>query len=388
MREPVQISGAGPSGLTAALTAVQGGRQVVVYERSRDVGHRFHDDFQGLENWTTDGDVLEELASLAIEPTFAHTPFHEAVVFDPSGREHVCRSSSRPLFYLVRRGPEDGTLDSSLKAQAIARGVAIRFGEPRHRLPDGGIVAEGPHGSDAVAVGYVFRTGAADGAYGALSDRLAPKGYAYLLVSGGRGTVASCMFRDFHNEKTYLARTVEFFQERVGFDLRDPRRFGGAGNVAVPRTARRGRLLFAGEAAGFQDALWGFGMRYAMVSGSLAARCVVAGRPEDYDRRWRERLGGLLRTGIVNRWVYGMLGDRGYRALARSLDRAGDARAWARRLYRPSLPKGILYPAARRLVRSSRRERLCAVEECDCTWCRCRREATGVAIAPNVGTSP
>ena len=218
-RAAIHVSGAGPSGLAAALTATRAGRQVIVYERSRDVGHRFHDDFQGLENWTAEGDVIEELGALGIYPTFEHTPVREAVIFDPHHQAHTFRSP-RPLFYLVRRGSSAGTLDSSLKAQAVTRGVQIRFGEAQHHLPEGGVVAEGPHGSDAIAVGYVFETEAADGAYAALSDQLAPQGYAYLLLVQGRGTVASCMFDDFHNEKVYLERTVAYFREKVGFDLR------------------------------------------------------------------------------------------------------------------------------------------------------------------------
>ncbi|HYL21832.1 MAG TPA: hypothetical protein VEU74_08710 [Gemmatimonadales bacterium] len=367
----IHISGAGPSGLAAALTANRAGRQVRVYERSLDVGHRFHNDFQGLENWTAEGDVIDELVALGVDPTFDHTSVREVVVFDPRHHAHTYRSL-RPFFYLVRRGSGAGTLDASLKTQALTRGVEIRFGEAQHHLPGGGVVAEGPHGADAVAVGYVFETAAADGAYAALSDRLAPQGYAYLLVVGGRGTVASGLFDDFHNEKVYLERTVAFFREQVGFDMQDARRFGGTGNFSVPKTARRGHLLFVGEAAGFQDALWGFGMRYALLSGCLAARALVSDGRENFDRLWEQHLGGLLRTGIVNRFLYAKLRKRGYAALAWLLDRAEDPRAWLRKQYRPSLLTRLLYPLARRSVPSTRRETPCALEGCDCTWCRCQ----------------
>lgn len=371
LESPIHVSGAGPSGLTAALVANRARRAVVVHERSQDVGHRFHDDFQGLENWTTDGDVLEELGNLGIDLSFDHTPFNDVVLFDARGHEHRYRSA-RPLFYLVRRGPGEGTLDASLKAQALAQGVEIRFGEPQQHLPEGGIVAQGPHGADAIAVGYVFTTTAADGVYGALSGRLAPQGYSYLLVSRGRATVASCMFDDFHQERLYLERTVAFFRERVGFDMQHARRFGGAGNFAVPSRATQGSILFVGEAAGFQDALWGFGIRYAMLSGSLAARALLSGGREAYDRLWEARLGGLLRAGIVNRFLYGRLGDAGYTGFARLLGRARDPRTWLGRRYRPSLLTTLLYPIARRAVRSSRRPAGCPHEGCDCTWCRCQ----------------
>jgi len=69
-RAGVEIVGAGPAGLSAALTAARAGREVTVWERRADCGSRFHGDLQGLENWTTRGDVLEELAGMGIATTF------------------------------------------------------------------------------------------------------------------------------------------------------------------------------------------------------------------------------------------------------------------------------------------------------------------------------
>ncbi|HEX2647375.1 MAG TPA: NAD(P)/FAD-dependent oxidoreductase, partial [Candidatus Dormibacteraeota bacterium] len=152
-RAPVHVLGGGPSGLAAALTANRAGRHVIVHERAPNVGHRFHDDLQGLENWTAEGDVLEELGALGINSTFDHTAIREVVVFDPHHRAHTYRSR-QPLFYLVRRGSSSGTLDCSLKAQAVSRGIDVRFGTAPHRLRDGGIVAAGPGGTNATVVGY------------------------------------------------------------------------------------------------------------------------------------------------------------------------------------------------------------------------------------------
>ncbi|MGH9318015.1 MAG: NAD(P)/FAD-dependent oxidoreductase [Thermoanaerobaculia bacterium] len=365
----VRIIGAGPAGLAAALTVVRAGGRAIVHEQRPDVGGRFHGDLQGIENWTTAGDVLEELEKIGVAPTFDARPFREAVFFDPKGREF--RFASRePLFYLVRRGPGPGTLDSALKAQALSAGVEIRFREPLARLPEGGIVAGGPRAADAIAVGYVFETDSADGALAVLSDRLAPKGYAYLLLCGGRGTVATCLFDDFHNERLYLERAVDFFRERAGLAMRNAVRFGGAGNALVPQTARQGSILFAGEAAGFQDALWGFGIRIGMLSGHLAARSLLERSPESYDRQWRARLGRQLRTSLVNRYAFARMGDRGYARLLRSMARKGDARKWLSRHYAPSLAKLLLLPLAHPWARSRRGPPACPVPSCDCTWCR------------------
>lgn len=70
----LDVVGAGPAGLSAALAARQRGVEVTVYEKRPDVGLRFHGDFQGLENWTSRTDVLAELEASGIETNFAHTP--------------------------------------------------------------------------------------------------------------------------------------------------------------------------------------------------------------------------------------------------------------------------------------------------------------------------
>ena len=61
--EAITIVGAGPAGLVCAIVLAKAGRKVIVREWHNDVGHRFHDDFQGLENWSHDQDALQELAT-------------------------------------------------------------------------------------------------------------------------------------------------------------------------------------------------------------------------------------------------------------------------------------------------------------------------------------
>lgn len=375
--DAISICGAGPAGLAAAITLARAGRRVIVYERHAEVGSRFHDDLQGLENWTTEGDVLEELAGLGIAPDFSATPFYNAVLFDPEGREHHYRSP-QPMAYIVHRGATSSALDIGLKEQALAAGAEIRFGESCRQLPTGGIEAGGPHGADAIGVGYLFDTDMADGVFVALSDQLAPGGYAYLLVQGGRGTLMSWIYTDFHNEQQYLERCLDFFRAKVNLDMKNPRASGGAANFLYPRSARKGGLLYAGESAGFQDALWGFGMRYAILSGCLAAQALLADRPEEYDRLWRKRLGGLLRASLVNRYFYQRLSDRGYNTLLKEIDRAmqhkPDGRRWLHRYTALRLWKILCFP----VVNYQHYSKRLAPDElkagCDCTWCRCRHD--------------
>ncbi len=372
MKPSIHIVGAGPAGLAAAIVAAAGGSRVIVHERVARVGHRFHGDFQGIENWTTPVDALEELALHGIAPSFEHVPFREAVFFDPEGREYVCRSD-KPLFYLVRRGPQTGTLDDALRTQAEALGVNMRFNHALHHLPHGGIVAAGPQRAPAIAVGYVFETQSADGAYAVASDSLAPKGYGYLLVQGGCGTIASCIFADFHGEREYLQRTVDFFGRQVGVRMRNARRFGGHANTYLLPEARKGNVLYAGEAAGFQDALFGFGMRFAMLSGAMAAGALLDGSPRVYDRLWKGRLRGLLHTGLVNRFLYEMLGDAGYARYIVNMTHHADGRAFLRKHYAPAWWKSMLFHGVRPVMQRRIAAPRIMEEGCDCTFCRCAR---------------
>jgi flavin-dependent dehydrogenase len=189
-----------------------------------------------------------------------------------------------------------------------------------------------------------------DGFWLALDDTLAPQGYAYLLVMGGRGTVKSCMFADFGGQRRYVARTVERFRRLAGLEMREPRFHAGAGNIHLPDSALAGGLRLAGECAGFQDGLAGFGMRYAMRSGVLAARALLDG--EHYDALWQREMAGAMGASIVNRTLFGMLGNAGYRWLLRVQAASGDTRAFLRWLYAPGwLWRGLL-PWARQRYRS------------------------------------
>lgn len=69
--------------MAAAITLARAGFDVTVYEQHPDVGHRFQGDFQGLENWTTEKDVLAELSGMGMRPISWPTPFAAAMFTIP-----------------------------------------------------------------------------------------------------------------------------------------------------------------------------------------------------------------------------------------------------------------------------------------------------------------
>jgi len=151
------------------------GRRLVVHDRRARPGGRFHNDFQGLENWSAQSNILEELNRAGIQATFDRLPMREGAAFDAWGAAYHIRSKE-PLYYLVRRGDEPGSVDQGLATQARQLGVEIRFDEKIEERGGPSVLAIGPRTADVIAVGYLYETDMADGNWICFNDALAPLG--------------------------------------------------------------------------------------------------------------------------------------------------------------------------------------------------------------------
>lgn len=347
--EHVSVVGAGPAGLAAAIALARRDIRVTVHERRRQVGARFHGDFQGLENWTTEQDVLEWLAGLGIEPTFPYRPMRRMTLVDPDLRAAPVQSE-RPFLYAVRRGAEPGSLDRSLRAQAEELGVQMRFGKAVRPEDLSGpvIVATGPRGTQAVVAGVIADTSHPDQVVVVARNALAPRCYAYCVIWNGRATLATALATDFRRAWSCFRLARAAFADVGLRDFRNERRFGGRANIVLGRPFQQGSRLYVGEAAGLQDYFLGFGLRYAVGSANLAAEALVDGT--SYPERLSRELGGRFHAGFVNRMLYNGVGDPGYRWLFRWLARAPDPGARARMMYSFTPLHRALWPVARGLA--------------------------------------
>lgn len=368
MREDsLVIAGAGPAGLAAAITLAKAGRNVTVHEAQPEVGMRFQGDLQGLENWSSQTDILDEFSSYGLSLDFKRHSAISGTAFDAWGKSYSIKSQI-PLFYTIERGPGFDTLDNALLRQATSLGVKVQFNSRLKRLPGKGILATGPKRADAIAVGYHFKTDLENGFWLICDDNLAPDGYSYLLVLEGNGTVKSCMFSDFKREKLYVERTIKAFEKLVGLKMENQIRHGGFGNFNILESAQSGSHPIVGEQSGFQDTLWGFGIRFAVLSGVMAAKSLIEGK--NYDQIWMERIRPALEVSVVNRAFYSLIGNRGYRWALRNFVSNDNVRQNLCNIYRPSKLKRLLLPIAKRRFKSRRDDISCNHSNCDCIWCR------------------
>jgi flavin-dependent dehydrogenase len=339
------ILGAGPSGLTAAITLARAGFHVEVHERRTDCGGRFGGDLQGIENWSEDRDALDEFRAVGLEINFACHGFRELV--QTNGTRFQRLSFEWPAYYVVQRGVAETSLDQGLKRQALDSGVAIRFGSslPPERAD---IVATGPVSRRyfAVAKGSVFRTSAEDFTVGLLGDDIAFKGYAYLIVAGGVGCLCVAVFDEFRRLRACFEEARRRLFEMYPVEAREERPVGGVGHVAAAARPTFGAALCVGEAAGLQDPMLGFGIRTAIASGYLAARCLIERR--DYATELKRRFDARLRAGVVNRLLWEALRRPSYAPILRVFGKKTTRRL--RLLYRGTPVHDALFPLARAVM--------------------------------------
>jgi hypothetical protein len=260
MKQPVKIMGAGPAGLAAAITLARHNYEVVVYEKRRDCGARFRGDLQGLENWTSETPILDEIRHFGLEINFDCAPIDTVHTF-AANQNHVVVNKTvfqakRDLFYLVKRGARPGTLDQGLKAQALEAGVQLLFDTTLDEA-EADIVAAGPHPHRLFALdtGIIFETDMADGAYGLLNDQSSYHGYSYLLVTGGYGCMCTVPFERYSTIHEQFDLVKKSFIQLTGVTIKNPTRVGGYGAFTHRPCYTRDGRFYIGEAAGLQDLL-------------------------------------------------------------------------------------------------------------------------------------
>jgi len=365
VHDPILIAGAGPSGLSAAITLARAGRKVEVHEAKDDVGKRFIGDLQVIENASESEDAIDFLARIGIERNFYFRPATAAAFFDYRGKRSEIRSAT-PYSYFIRRGAEEGTLDRGLLAQAKQLGVSVIFNS-RLDPARAAIVATGPASPDGLAKEITFDSDEKERVEVYFNQNLSPGGYAYLFILDGRATFGCAIVADFKKIDLYFDHSLAAAQKIQPFDMTRNLRTGYSYmNFHLKTTAEREGSRFAGEAAGFQDYLFGLGIRYALTTGNFAARSILENR--SFDELWKSSLRQKQSTSLVNRFLYEVGGNFGLSMFVKQASRAKDFHGYLAGWHRTSWWKRMLAPiVARRWKHEGRCQHKPGVH-----WCRAR----------------
>src|SRR5436190_2494040 len=360
---PIRIAGAGPSGLAAAIALARAGRSVEVHEAKRDVGMRFIGDLQIIEGASEAESVPEFLDRVGIERNFYFRAADWATFYDHRGTARVIRSAA-PYGFFIRRGAEEGTLDRGLLAQARAAGATVTFNS---RIVDADIVATGPASPDGLAREMTWRSAEPERIDVFFNHKLSPDGYSYLFILDGIATFGCAIVSDFKRIDDYFDHSLAEAQRVHAFEVPAEHRSGYSYmNFHLKRNATSNGARFVGEAAGFQDYLFGLGLRYALTSGVLAARSILEER--DFDQLWRSELGAKQETSLVNRFLYEAGGNLGLSMFVRSAARAKDFHRYLSGWHARRWWKALLSPVVRRVWRHDGR----CLHKPGEHWCRSR----------------
>jgi len=353
MNRTIKISGAGIAGLTCAINLAKNNFNVIVYEKEEEVGKRFNDDVQGLENWSTKEDILDILNTINIKTDFYYRGFDEADLINNSmERFRIVAPGNRIGVYMVQRGTGYRCLDQCLKNQALDAGVNIQFN--RHlEEKEVDIVATGPGFASGIVYGMKGDVDSDDRIMIMLDDSSAPKGYAYMSIIDGRITLASVIMENFSNSKYYFDQTLKKIEKFYKIKIIKAKPFGGIGNYALLNSYEENGKLLIGERAGFQDYLFGFGMRYAFLSGYLAAQSIMQGI--DYNFLIERDLLKMMKSSLVNRYFYEKLSNRGYRILIKKWAASSDPIGFLKSWYNFNWYKRLIYPIPLRWYKQNKK---------------------------------
>lgn len=200
-----------------------------------------------------------------------------------------------------------------MREQAEKLGVNVHMGSgPGEGVPVK-VNATGPRNANILAKGIKFDTGIEKGYHMAFGDDIARGFYSYLLIKNGHGTIATVFDRkNVHHADEFLRETVNYFSEYLdGREVALGKKFGGYGRFEIKNNLydENGAML-VGEAGGFQDYFWGFGMRYAFKSANFAARSIMG--EGAYQDLIKENLTRKMEHSKRNRFLFETLGSLAY----------------------------------------------------------------------------
>ncbi len=322
----VNIAGGGIAGLSSAQVLKLNGYYPVIYEKESKIGKSRHGDYEGLENWIFSTDInsffqqigfdFSKIKSFPINKFSVHTKVNKQVFIN----------QKKPFFYMIKRGCEESDLDFQLYNQCKLAGVEFEFG---HEAPkDCNVVATGTAKAAAYIRGINFKTDLADQIHLLLGHQFAPKGYAYLIILNGTATLATA-YKKVKKQSNLINNCRDYFNS-IGLTINKGNSFASRGSFSLPFGLIE-KPYKVGEAGGYQDYLFGFGMRMSMLSGKGAALYILNRKKEA--KKIFSILNRKRRLSFVNRFLYEKLNDEQMVRIVIKLSKSNDPLALLSKIY-------------------------------------------------------
>jgi geranylgeranyl reductase family protein len=315
------VVGAGPAGASAAFWLGKAGRQVLVLEKERlprykpcggavprAVLEHFPFDFSPVvEQWIdrvrfrfyngaeVAADVPERSVAMVMRDHFDWHILRHAKVDVQDSSPVIALQQDKAGVEATTRSGETFRARYLIGADGANSRVARLVGLRRGKRMGIAIEVEVPADDDRLAEyanTALFILGAP------------PQGYLWVFPKAGHlsvgigampGQTLTTIRESLHRETAQLGIQVDGTQQRahpLPFHLRR-------------ESLHRGRVLLVGDAAGLIDPLFGEGIRHAVDSGCLAARCILADDLHNYTCRIHREIGDDLLWGLFwARWFY------------------------------------------------------------------------------------
>lgn len=287
MNKDINIVGAGPAGLTAAIILKREGYNPIVHEAEKTFGGdpSWHPSVHGTP---VNLDVLESYTGIDFSPVF-----HEVEIKDDYRYYYNLKQLPSPSLdpekdrlFNVERGPRETSLDGFLYQLAIKEGINIEFncewgaGEFKNAKPNT-IVATGLSQSAYEARGVKFTPFYGYWTSQACDPQLVMgAGYAgdftneYAYACSANGLWYCLLFAKGDVTKQELEKFNEIILAVEDRKIEIENWFRFTGSTVRNPMLFDGNLIFAGTAAGLIEPARGYGIIGALLSGRIAATAV------------------------------------------------------------------------------------------------------------------
>ena len=335
----ITIAGSGVAGLVAALILKQNGYNPIVYEKAPRCGFNRHGDFEGLETWNLYSNPIKKLKDLGIQITFNYKVFHSFHV-NMVDKKSILIKSPTPFFYVLSRGDQPGDLDYELQSQIEEANIKIHFNQKIDKNQVD-IVATGSKKANAFIRGITFDTHLEDQVQLILGNKIANQGYGYLIVINGKATLAVAYKKVIKKTDGILNKLIDFSSQNFKIKIKNYKIFSSFGsfNLNQPKVDKMGRM-YIGEAGGFQDYLFGFGIQYAVESALLATQSIL--NDESFKIVYRDNIKPFMIVSSRNRKFYEKLNDKQLYLITKILSKSSDPIALLRKRTQPTILDKIL----------------------------------------------